>query len=53
MTSLAFREQLLLACVLAAVIAGAAVKHWRDARREVVPAATTPAAPTSAEPEAP
>ena len=41
MTSLALREQVLLACVLAAVIVGAAVKHWRDARREIPSAAVT------------
>ena len=35
MSSLALREQLLLASLLAAVLAGAAVKHYRDARREV------------------
>lgn len=45
MTSLAYREQLLLACVLAAVLTGAAVKHWRDARREV-PSAAAPPRPT-------
>ena len=35
MSSLALREQLLLASLLAAALTGAAVKHWRDARREV------------------
>lgn len=35
MPSLTFREQLLIVAVLAAVLLGAAVKHWRDARREV------------------
>ena len=42
MTSLAYREQLLLASLLAAMLAGAAVKHWRDSRREVPAAASTP-----------
>ena len=41
MPSLTFREQLLLVTVLAAALLGAAVKHWRDARREAP--ATAPA----------
>ena len=34
MFSLSLRERLLVAAVLSAVLLGAAVKHWRDARRE-------------------
>jgi hypothetical protein len=35
MFSLDSREQWLVVAIIAAVVAGAAVKHWRDARREV------------------
>lgn len=40
MPSLTFREQLLIVTVLAAVLLGAVVKHWRDARREIKAAVT-------------
>ncbi len=33
MFSLTLREQCLVAAVLCALVTGAAVKHWRDARR--------------------
>jgi hypothetical protein len=35
MFSLDSREQWLVVAILAAAVAGAAVKHWRDVRREV------------------
>ena len=34
MFSLSFREQFLLLSILAAMLTGVAVKHWRDASRE-------------------
>ena len=37
MPSLTPREQLLVLAVLAAVLLGVAVKHWRDARRDASP----------------
>ena len=36
MFSLSLREQFLVAAVLGALVTGAAVKHWRDARRETL-----------------
>ena len=45
MSSLALREQLLLGSILAAVLAGVGIKHWRDARREIPSALAAPAAP--------
>jgi hypothetical protein len=35
MFSLNSREQFLVAGIIAAAVVGAAVSHWRDARREV------------------
>jgi hypothetical protein len=35
MFSLTSREQFLVAGIIAAAVIGAAVQHWRDARREV------------------
>ena len=48
MFSVSFREQFLLLAILAAMITGAAVKHWRDASREkpvAVPVAAAPLPP--------
>ena len=48
MFSLSLRERILVAAVLSAVTLGAAVKHWRDARREalaLLPPATAQAVP--------
>ena len=48
MFSLSLRERLLVAAVLSAVLLGAAVKHWRDARREslaLLPPAAAQAVP--------
>ena len=42
MPSLTFREQLLILAVLAAVLIGVMVKHWRDARREAHAAPSDP-----------
>ena len=39
MFSLTLREQCLVAAVVCALVTGAAVKHWRDARRLPTPAA--------------
>ena len=47
MFSLSLRERLLVAAVLSAVLVGAAVKHWRDTRRES-PALLPPAAAQAA-----
>ena len=44
MFALTAREQTLLAVLLAAAVLGAAVKHWRDARREGRPATAAGAA---------
>ena len=41
MPSLTTREQLLILIVLAAVLLGVAVKHWRDARREAAHVASS------------
>ena len=41
MSSLALREQLLIGSMLAAMLIGMTVKHWRDSRREV-PVAVAP-----------
>ena len=42
MPSLTFREQLLIVAVLGAILTGALVKHWRDARRETRAAVLPP-----------
>ena len=50
MFSLSLRERILVAAVLSAVVLGAAVKHWRDARREslaLLPPATAQTGPAS------
>lgn len=52
MFSLTTREQTLLIVVFTATLLGAAVKHWRDVRREraaeVAAATVAPAKPTAA-----
>ncbi len=45
MFSLTLREQFLVAGILCALVTGAAVKHWRDARREAVTTVVTADAP--------
>ena len=51
MFSLSLRERLLVTAVLSAAVLGAAVKHWRDTRREaqaLPPAAVAHAGPPGA-----
>ena len=48
MPSLTPREQLFILVVLAAVLIGVAVKHWRDARREAQAAVSAHPLPTPA-----
>ena len=47
MPSLTPREQLLILVVLAAVLLGVAIKHWRDARREAHAALSDPSLPAT------
>ena len=44
MFSLTLREQFLVTGVLLALVTGAAVKHWRDARRASTPVVVEAAA---------
>jgi hypothetical protein len=50
MFSLTSREQFLVVGILAAMVTGVAVEHWRDARREV-PGAIAASYPAEAPPE--
>ena len=43
MFSLTLREQFLVTGILFALVTGAAVKHWRDARRATAAVAAAPA----------